>query len=454
MITLLRRKLNSLTSDKKLSEILTGSVWTLASRVFATGLGLISSIIIARAYGAEVIGIVAVINSFLMLATIFTVMGTDTSILRLIPEHLAKYSSTSAFKLYRKTQGIVIGVSLITGGLFFFASNFIADKVFSKPHLSFYFALASAFIVFRSLKLLNTQAIRGLRLIKFFAFMQILPQCFNLIFLVLLGFLLNSGDVPVYAHLSGFALTGIIGWIIIEYVFKKAMKPHDVEQPIAIKEILSLSLPMLMTSTMNFTIGQTGVIMLGMFRSEREVGLYAIAVKLATLTTFVLSAINSMAAPKFSELYHSGKINDLFYVAQKSTKIIFWTTMPILLGLVIFGKLTLQIIFGQDFVLAYPALLFLVLGQSINSISGSTGVFMNMTGNQKILRNIMTFAATGNIGLNLLLIPPLGIYGSAIAAMITITFWNISTLIYIKINYNNTTSYFPFFFKKNKHTNN
>ncbi len=43
-------------------------------------------------------GIVAVLNSFLMLATIFTVLGTNTSILRLIPECLAKYSPAAAFK--------------------------------------------------------------------------------------------------------------------------------------------------------------------------------------------------------------------------------------------------------------------------------------------------------------------------------------------------------------------
>jgi O-antigen/teichoic acid export membrane protein len=39
---------------------------------------------------------------------------------------------------------------------------------------------------------------------------------------------------------------------------------------------------MLMTAAMSFIIGQTGVIMLGMSRSEAEVGYYAIAVKLAT----------------------------------------------------------------------------------------------------------------------------------------------------------------------------
>jgi len=116
MISFLRRKIHNLVSDRKFSEILRGSVWALGAKVLATVLGMVTYIIIARWYGADVLGIVAVLQSFLMLATIFTVLGTNTSILRLIPEHLTKYSPTSAFRVYRKTQYMVLGTSLVTRG--------------------------------------------------------------------------------------------------------------------------------------------------------------------------------------------------------------------------------------------------------------------------------------------------------------------------------------------------
>jgi len=376
------------------------------------------------------VGIVAVINSFLMLATMFTVMGTQTSILRLIPEHL-------------ETQWMVIGVSVITAALFFFSAHLVADKVFSKPHLANYFALASVFIVFQAMMKLNTSAVRGLRMIKLFAVMQFLPQACNLTFLLAAGFLWPAKDVPVHAVLFGIAATGITGWFAMELAFKKRMQPGDNVCPLPARAILSISMPMLMSDTMVFVIGQTDVLMLGMFRTEAEVGYYAIAVKLATLTTFVLQAINSMAAPKFSELYHTGKMEELFYVAKKSTKLIFATTIPILFCLIVFGRPILDIVFGHDFIVAYPALLFLAAGQFINSISGSSGTFLNMIGKQKVFRNIMAIAAMLNIGLNLLLIPHFGIKGAALTSMISLCFWNISTLIYMKIKFGRTTGYFP-----------
>lgn len=443
MYNFIKRKLHNLISDERFSEILTGSAWALSALVIATGLGLAFSVLVARFYGAEMVGIVAVINSFLMLVTIFTVLGTNTSILRLIPEHLAKYSPTSAFRVYRKTQYMVIGISMITAAVFFFGANLIAVKVFSKPHLSFYFALASVFIIFRSLMLLNTQAVRGLRLIRLFALMQVLPQTFNLLFLIAVGLLLPAGDVPVYAVLFGLALTGVIGLIIMEYAFKKMMRSHDMVHSVSRRTILSISLPMLMTATMMFLIAQTGVLILGMFRTEAEVGYYAIAVKLATLTAFVLQAVNSIAGPKFSELFYSNKLDELFHVAKKSAKLIFFTSSPILIGLIVLGKPILSMVFGREFSIAYPALVLLVIGQFINSISGSSGIFMNMTGNQNVFRNIMIIAAGLNIGLNLLLIPHFGMNGTAIAAMISLCIWNITTLTYIKIKFGKTTGYFP-----------
>jgi O-antigen/teichoic acid export membrane protein len=328
--------------------------------------------------------------------------------------------------------------------VFFFGSDLIADKIFSKPHLSFYFGLAAVFVVFKSLKLLNTQAVRGLRLIKVFAFMQFLPQGANLILLIVLGLFFYNKDIPVYAFLASFFVTGTTGWVIMEYSFKCKMRSDDQVMDMSARTILTISMPMLMTAMMTFAIGQTGVIMLGIFRSEAEVGYYAIAVKLATLTSLLLSAINSMAAPKFSELYHSNKIDELFYIAKKSAKLIFFTSSPILLVLLIFGKSILGILFGHNFSVAYFALALITIGQFVNSISGSTGFFMNMTGNQNALRTIMIFAASINVGLNLYLIPSIGINGAAVAGMVSICFWNIAALLYIKKKFGKTIAYLPF----------
>jgi O-antigen/teichoic acid export membrane protein len=409
---------------------------------------MFTSIIVARFYGAETMGIVAMINSFMSLAVVFIVLGTDTSILRLIPEHIANYSATSAFRIYTKIQYFVVGFAVLIGVLLFLSSNLIAEYVFFKPYLSFFFSASSVFVIFLSIAVLNTQAIRGLGLVRTFALMQMLTAVSKLMVLIVITMYFFNSNNPIYAIFSSCMITALVGALIMQVEFRKRIQPLDVVYNISVKEILAISFPMLMTATIYIAIGQTGILILGIFRNDAEVGYYDAAVKIAMLTTFVLSAVNTMAAPKFSELFHSGEMGDLFYVAQKSSKLIFWTTVPILIILIVFGKPIICLLFGPGFKEAYGAMLLLVAGQFINSVSGSTGYFMEMTGNQNSFRNIVLCAAVISVGLNLALIPFFGSIGAAFAGMASIIFLNIKTLFFIKIKYGKIIGYVPFVYIK------
>ena len=438
------RKIQDFLSDDKFSEILKGSIWALAARVIAAVMALQTSIIVSRFFGAEVVGSLALMDSFMLLASVIAVLGMDTAVLRLIPEHLAKHSPGSAFIVYRKILYSVSLAALFVGFGLFLVSPLIAEKVFNNPYLIFYFSYGAVFVIFKSVLLLNIKAIRALKLIKVFAFLQILPHFTNIILIVILWKVVHAENTPLYAQLSSIALTCLFSLGIIAYVFRKRATAQDVICSISFKELWSISLPMLLATSMTIIIAQTGVIILGIYRPEVDVGYYSIASKLATLTTFVLGAINTITAPKFAELFHLGKIEELFYVAKKSSKLVFWLTTPILLIFLFFGKQILGSVYGEDFIVAYPALCILVAGQFANSISGSTSIFMNMTGNQKVFKNIMLSTACLNILLNIVLVPSNGLNGSALAASICLCYWNLVTLIYIKIKYGQTTGYFLF----------
>lgn len=443
MLNTIKAQYRARISDPRFSEILVGSAFSLAAQAISVGLSLISNVIIARVYGAAAAGILALVNSFLALVTIFTLLGTGVAVLRLVPEHLANYSASSAYQLYRTLARLVAGVSLATGLLLFFGSGLIAGGIYSKPHLSHYFAAAALVVVFSALADLNTGAVRGLRLIRTFAVMRFVPAACMLAILVAGTIHSRNPGTPVYAQLAALSLTAIVGLAIANGAFRSRIRPGDAIRPVKVGEILGYSLPMLMTGAMAIFASQTSLVLLGMFRSEREVGYFALALKLATLTSFVLQSINTLATPKFSELFHTGRIDELFYVAKKSTRLIFWTTMPILLSLLLFGRFILKVLFGPEFVVAYPAMALLLLGQAVNSCAGSTGPFMNMAGHQKKLSGIILLSALANIGLGLALIPRFGILGAAFAGMVSLVFWNTYALLYIKATYGRTIGYFP-----------
>jgi len=289
--------------------------------------------------------------------------------------------------------------------------------------------------------LLNQQAVRGLKLIRIYSLLQLLPSL-AFLGLLILGLFWKTHITPAYAQMLAWALTGITGAIIMDRVFRHRMSLDDTIHPMPVRSILGVSSPMLMTASMQIIVSQAGIIILGMYRPAVEIGYYAVAVKLATLTTFVLSAINTMSAPKFAELYHQGRIDELLRIARKSTRLIFWTTIPILIGLLVFGITILQI-FRHEFISAYPAMCILIAGQFINSISGSTGYFMSMTGHHIALQNFKAIATVISIVMAIILIPRIGINGAAVAASAGAAFWNLAGLLFIKRQFGVGIGYDP-----------
>jgi len=395
-------------------------------------------------YGAEALGIVALVTSFLALAMLPATFGATISILRIIPEQASKHSFTSAYKAFCKIQYLVVGGSVASGAVFLVAANVIAARMFGKPELSHYFRLAAIFLLFQSLLTLNTEASRGLKLVRTFAVMQFLQQGLNLLLLLLLGLMPHDMSVPVYALLGSTAIAGIISVPVLHQAFRAKRQAGDATHPVSTREILALSLPMLVSSGVGSAVNQASVVILGIFRSAADVGYFSLAMRFATLTTFMLAAINSIAAPKFSELFHSGRTDELLYVAKKSAKLIFWATTPILLCLVFLGRPVIQLLYGHAFLVAYGAMLILVVGQFVNSISGATGNFMNMTGEHITYQNIMVVAASVSIALNLLLVPKFGILGAAWAGTVCLILWNVYILMFIKRKYGQTIGYLPF----------
>ena len=61
-----------------------------------------------------------------------------------------------------------------------------------------------------------------------------------------------------------------------------------------------------------------------------------------------LMAVNSIAAPKFSEIHSSGDIDALKRIVQQSTKTIFWVSAPVLFVLIFFPSSILSM-FGDEF---------------------------------------------------------------------------------------------------------
>jgi O-antigen/teichoic acid export membrane protein len=433
-------KIKNKLSDKNFKDLFKSSSIVTIAKILGVILGFTTNIIIARYYGADTVGVVALVNSFIAIASLFVLFGTNTSIIKLIPQYQAKYSISSSYYIFKKSLTFIFVVGIFITVLLYFISPTIAETIFKNSDLTPYFIVASFFIFFISAKELNLGALRGLHDIKIFSILNLLPSAITLLAIIISTFHFYDKSMPIYIYILVPAFMFIVTYYFITIKFKEKLpkKQEITINKIKFQEILTISFPMLLISSMHLVMSQTDIIMIGIYMSESDVGLYVVAIKLALLTSFVLNAVNSVVSPKFSLYYHSGDMEALKKTAKDSSKLIFYTTFPILLFLLIFGKYILGI-FGEEFESAYIILVILIAGQIINVYAGSIDSFLIMTGYQNNFQNILIFGLIINVVLNIILIPIYGLIGAAIATTLSFIIWKILALMLMKREFGFTT---------------
>jgi O-antigen/teichoic acid export membrane protein len=100
-------------------------------------------------------------------------------------------------------------------------------------------------------------------------------------------------------------------------------------------------------------------------------------------------------------------------------------------------------IFGREFQTGSFALRLLTVGQFINAISGSVGLILLMTAQERVFHKIIIATTIINFVLNVLLIPKYGVNGAAFVSMVSTVFWNLSAVYFIKRHHNIFTLYIP-----------
>jgi O-antigen/teichoic acid export membrane protein len=290
---------------------------------------------------------------------------------------------------------------------------------------------------------LNAQALRGLKKIVAFSFLNNVALVLGALMLLLAAeVIFNNENLPIFAYVSSVVLMTILSFYLW-FKYSRNFETDSIEKIISSRELIKISIPLLLGQSMMIIMGKIDILMLGSFFDQESVGIYNAALKVSMLAYIALMAINSIAAPKFSELYSSGDLIALKSLVQKSTKTIFWLTFPVVLVFALFPTQILSV-FGDEFKIAAFSLIILSIGKMFSAICGSVGTLLQMSGNQKYFQNVLIAAAILNIILNYILIPEFKLIGAAVASLVSNVFWNLLMVIYIKKKFGFYTIYLPF----------
>jgi O-antigen/teichoic acid export membrane protein len=225
--------------------------------------------------------------------------------------------------------------------------------------------------------------------------------------------------VVLLAICSGAVNTLVAGWMLHRKVTGlPAQTPDEDQEPDpkkVLREVLSISLPLLIVALLMMVNTQGAVWTSGAFLPQEELALYGAASRLVSMVTMPLAIVTAVVPPLIAEMYSQGRREDLEHALRNTATLTGIPAWLASLGCIFFAGPILGLVYGNYYREGALVLAVLSVGLFASVCTGSCGVVMAYTGHQKTLMVITIVISVVTLIAMLAVVEPYGIVGVAIA---------------------------------------
>ncbi len=175
-----------------------------------------------------------------------------------------------------------------------------------------------------------------------------------------------------------------------------------------------------------------GVILSAWFLSKNQVGIYSVAVLMASILWVGPSAVQMLTYPLMSEAWRKQDHDKLSQIIGFSVRICSVLLVPATFGLIYLRKDLIELVFGLQFLPAAEPLVVLAFGYCFNAIiSRPLGASMGALERPWFDMIRVVVSTSLNVGCCLYLLPRLGILGAAWAVTISLIVTSLISYVFI-----------------------
>lgn len=379
---------------------------------------------ITKFYGESVFGNYSLSLTVLQIVVMLFSMGIPVAFVSFSGE-IQNAQQIKGFFL--KNLKVLLSTALIPTFIILLFSENITSFFFNKAFLNPYFKILSIGVPFLLLhEIICYYFMSTKKLVKYGLFIFIIPNILFIIILSIFKYVEFQEYFSFMAYVASIILTALVGFFMI--LFDKTITRYPT---ISTRTILQKSVPMMLSGIFLVLLNWTDILMLGYYETESQIGIYNLAFKLGYLALFFVVSMNAVIMPKLSEYFQTKNIEEMKILVNKATQLVILLTIPLAFSLIFFSSYILSF-FGEGFILGEKTLILVTLGAFFNAITGNVDQILNMTNNQKIVRNVFLMGFIVNIILNKYFIPRYGIEGAATSSLITNILLNSTLVIIIK----------------------
>ncbi len=431
------------------SQLIRGGIGSIIIRVSNVLLGLTLAVVLARSLGPDGYGIYAYVFTLVTIVAIPMQLGLPRLVVRETARAQLQENWGLIRGIWRWATAIIVLLSLALVGLGFTAA-WVWGEHFSDLQLTtFYWGLALIPLI--ALGNLRGAALEGLRRVVLGQLPEnVLRPAFLL--MLLFAFFWFTSDELTADQAMGLHVVAASAAFVIGGIFLYNSRPLQLRScPASSYETnswLRAAWPLALSAGMTQINNYTDIVMLGIYLTSAEVGVYRVAVQGAMFVLFGLQIVAMFVSPYFARFQSQGDLERLQRIAIIGARVSMLVALPTWLILYAYGDTLITIFFGSEFSEGYSSMVILGVGQVVSAFVGPVGVLLNMTGQERKVAQVLAFGAAANVILNIFLISYFGLIGAAVATSATIVISNIFLWKTAFKELGIVTSAFQFTFKK------
>lgn len=415
-----------------LRSVSRGASMHLVGKVVLDCLEFLLNVVLTRALGSRLYGVYAYGHTFVQIATVFTNLGTNNSLLKYVPQ----------YEDDPRKQRLMVGLAYVTSfvasfvvaAVMYLSAPVVNQYTLGEPLFADVLRLFAAMLVFDTMRRVLNSTFRSLERLEYQVLVDQLARPAARLGAVGLALAVGLEFYGVMASLVAASLLalGLAAAIFLSRVeLRPTLDPRTASRE-EVVEYYNFSVPLMLKDAGSILRSRVDVLMVGYFLSSTAVGIYNVCLLVSGMIGLALSAFNQLFPPVASRLYANGdvrELNELFGIVTR------WTvTIMLFLGAgAVVYRAELLALFGEEFATGAAALVLVVfvVGRVFSNGTGPSGYLLMVTGHQYVLLANQWVFGVANVVANYYFILEFGLVGAALATTIVNALNNVARLLEI-----------------------
>jgi O-antigen/teichoic acid export membrane protein len=368
---LLSKLIAVLREDPLLSKVIRNSVHLLSNNSMSLALSFLMGILSARLLGAAGFGLVGLVMGYASTVNSLLSFRMGELVVRYGGEYIERDEKGKASALIKAAGMTEAFVSLLAFVLVLLTSGLASQYISKTPNTAWMFSFFALGLLANFNYETSIGVLQITDRIKFLGTINLIQSLVG-VSVILSAFIWNGGvTVVLLAHLLGKLILGLGVFSLAQVQLRRVLGAGWWRAPFysiaPYRGLVHFAISSNISATIIKIFRESEILWVGFFLSATAAGYYRVAYILISLLSVVVDPLIATVYPEINRLIVQKAWPSLRNFLRKITTLAFAVNLAAGLGFVLLGRLVLTIYGGgEEYAVAYPALLALFVGLAFN----------------------------------------------------------------------------------------